>query len=228
MKTIMYWKRGAVFIVLLFAVNAVHAGWVFQHMSGDVMYIASGKSKEVSGDDGTWSVYDGTSGNISMISDEKRLYWQGSVNELCKELKKMVPQMGESPPRPEVNIDHEGSESIAGLKVQKYRVMADGQLYEEIWVAENKNLEEEMKLLLKYEKELMECSPAQTMEEMVGRDPGYEKIVNGYVMKQVTYESGMEVEGDEVVSVEQKDIPGSKFDVPAGYRRVGSLMEIWM
>lgn len=229
MKNKAYWLKSMLFIVLFSIVNPAHAGWVIHHASGDVMYLSSGKSKEVSKDDGTWSIYDGKKGKFSIINTAKKIFWQGTVKEFCAELKQMIPQMETSLPKPKVSIKQDDSETIAGLTAQKYRLMTNGQLHKEIWIAENMALTKEMKALVKYEKELIECHPAQTMDEMVDRDPGYQGIVaNGYVMKEVTYESDMPVDSDEVVSLKQKNIPASEFDVPAGYRRVQGLRKIWM
>jgi len=229
MKNKAYWVKIMLFIVFLFAVNPAHAGWVIDHMSGDVMYVSSGKLKEVSKDDGTWSIYDGKTGKLSIINPAKKIYWQGTVQEFCAALKQMIPPMDASPAKPKVSIKQGGTETIAGLATQKYQVMTNGTLHKEIWIAENKALIEEMKSLEQYGKELIECYPAQTMEMMVDRDPGYQRIVaNRYVMKEVTYESGMPINSDEVVSLKQKNIVASEFDVPAGYRRVQTLMEIWM
>jgi len=204
------WVTIIFFIALFFAVNPAHAGWVIDHVSGDVMYVSSGKSKEVSKDDGTWSIYDGKAGKLSIINPAKKIYWQGMVMDFCAALKQMIPPMGASPAKPSVGIKQDGTEIIAGLATQKYRVMTNGTLHREIWIGENKALTEEMKALEQYGKELNKCHPAQTMEMMVDRDPGYQRIVaNGYLMKEVTYEFDMPIDSDGVVSLKQTNIPAS-------------------
>lgn len=47
-------------------------------------------------------------------------------------------------------------------------------------------------------------------------------------MKKVTYMPGVPVHSDAVVSLKKKNIPDSEFKVPADYRRVQTLMELWM
>lgn len=223
------WAKSMFFIMLFFATNQAQAGWVIDHVSGDVVYISSGKSKEISKDDGTWSIYDGKSGRLSIVHTAKKIYWQGTVNEFCTALKQMIPREGANPTKPKVSIKQSGRETIAGYKTKKYKVMTNGTLYEDIWVAENKALTQEMNALEQYGKALSECYPMQSMDIMVDRDPGYQRVVaKGYIMKEVTYESGMPVDSDEVASLKQKNIPVSEFDVPAGFRRVQALMDIWM
>lgn len=230
MKNKACWVKSIfLFLVLLTAVNPAQAGWVMDYVSGDETYISSGKSKEISKEDGTLSIVDGKAGKHSTINIAKKIYWQGTAKELCTALKQMIPQMEGSLAKPKVSVKQAGSEKIAGHTTQKYQVMANDRLHKEIWVTENKELAEEVKALEQYGKELIECRPAQTMEEMVERDPAYHQVVTkGYVMKEINYVSGTPVYSDEVVSFRKKDIPASEFDVPAGYRRVQSLMEIWM
>ena len=131
--------------------------------------------------------------------------------------------------KPEVSIKSGSNETIAGLITKKYQVKTNGQLYKEIWVTENRALKKDMQAFEKYEKEMAGCRPPQTMEEMLARDSGYQKLMSkGYALKELTYDSGMLVSKDEVTGIKQKTISDAEFNVPAGYRSVQTLMEIWM
>lgn len=216
-------------IALLIAVNPVQAGWAIEYVSGNVSYLSSGKLKDVSSEDGTWSIIGGKTGKFSMVSPGKKIYWQGTAKEFCTALSKMMPVAGAAPAKPKINIKLGGRKTIAGHATQKYQVMANGQMHKEIWVTENKALAKEAKILLQYVNELIECRPPLSLQEMVERDPGYNKIVaKGYIMKEVTYESGIRISSDEVVNLKQEHIPETEFSVPAGFRRINTLMEIWM
>ncbi len=215
-------------IAVGFAPNAL-AGWVAEYTSGDVVYISSGKMKQVSTEDGTSSLFDGKTGKSSVFSTSKKIYWQGTGEEFCAVMKQLIPQLDQKPAKPSISIEPAGNETIAGTVTRKYQVMADGHLHSEVWVAENQELANESKAVNKLGEEFSSCIPAQSTEEMVDRDPAYLKLVNqGYVMKEVTYLDGnMPVSSDEVISLRQENIPDSEFEVPAGFRRVQSLMEIW-
>lgn len=221
-------KKAALMLGIFAFAGTANAGWEVRHASDDVTYVVSGKSKEESKGDGTWTIIDGKSGRVSMVHPGKKIYWQGSIGEFCTALKQMIPQPTKNPSRPKVTIEEAGGGTIAGLATKKYRVMADGQLHQEVWIAQVPELVEELNAL-EQQTGIGKCSSAQSIEEFVSRDPAYTRLLEkGYVMKEVTYMSGTPVSSDNVVSLMQRDIAGSEFDVPSGYRRVQSLMEIWM
>jgi len=215
-------------ILISFAADA-WAGWVVENASGDVTYLSSGKLKQVSKEDGTSSLYDGESGRLSILHQGKKIYWQGTVKGFCAVMQQLLPQLEQKPSKPGISIKLVGNETVASIATKKYQVIADGQLQEELWITENQELANEMIAFYQFAEDFVKCYPAQTTEEMVQRDPAYRKLATrGYVMKDVTYLNGnMPVSTEEVVSLRQKDIPDSEFEVPAGFRRVQSLMEIW-
>ena len=218
------------FIILFFSIfiiNSAWAGWVIDHDTGNVIYLSSGKLKDISQEDDSWSIYDSKAGKFIMINTAKKIYWQGTAKKFCEALKQMVPQIEVRLTKPEVSIKSGGSETIAGFTTKKYQVKANGQLYKEVWITENRELKNDMQAFEKYEKEMSGCRPPQTMEEMLDRDSGYRKLMSkGYALKEVTYESGMLVNKDEVTGIKQKTIPAAEFNVPGGYRRVQTLMVI--
>jgi len=215
-------------IVIAFAPTA-WAGWVVEYASGDITYISSGKMKQVSKEDGTSSLLDGKTGQSSMLNPGKKIYWQGSGKDFCATMLQLIPQLEQKPAKPGISIKPAGNETIAGISTKKYQVMADGQLAREVWIAKNQELANESKAFNRLTEEFTTCYPAQTTEEMVDRDPAYLKLGNqGFVMKEVTYINGnMPVSNDEVVNLRQENIADSEFEVPAGFRRVESLMEMY-
>lgn len=216
-------------IVVGFAPSA-WAGWVVEYASGDVTYLSSGKMKEVSKEDGTASLLDAKTKQSSIFVPGKKIYWQGTSKEFCAVMQQLIPQLEQKPAKPSINIKPAGNESIAGMATKKYQVMVNGQLAREVWIAENQELANENQALDKFGEDFTMCYPAQTTEEMVDRDPAYRKMESrGYVMKDVTYylNATMPVSNSEVVSLRQEDIPDSVFEMPAGFRRVKSMMEIY-
>ncbi len=205
-------KLSLLFVMILigFAASA-RAGWVVENASGDVTYLSSGSLKEVTKEDGTSSLYDGQSGRLSMLHRGKKIYWQGTVKGFCAVMQQLLPQLEQKPAKPGISIKQVGNETIAGIATKKYQVMVDGQLQEELWIAENQELANEMIAFNQFGEAFLKCYPAQTTEEMVERDPAYRKLATrGYVMKDVTYLNGnMPVSSEEVVSLRQKDIPDS-------------------
>ncbi len=214
--------------VIGFAANA-WAGWVLEYASGDVTYLSSEKLKQVSKEDGTSSLLDSKSGKLSILRRDKQIYWQGMVEDYCAAIQQLIPQLEQKPAKPAISIKQAGVDTIAGVATEKYQVMAEGRLRKELWLVENPELTNESKALNRFAESFSACYPAQTIEEMVDRDPAYLKLeAQGYVMKDVTYlDSNIPIHSDEVVSLKQKDIPDSEFEVPVGFRRVESIMEIW-
>jgi len=217
-----------IMIVVGFAPGA-WAGWVVETASGDLTYLSSGKIKNASKEDGTSSLSDSKSGQISMLNQGKHIYWQGTGKEVCAVMLQLIPQVEQKPAKPSISIKPAGNETIAGIVTEKYQVIVDGQLHRELWITENQELANEMILFMQFEEDFTKCYPAQSTEQIVDRDPAYRKLVTrGYVMKDVTYLNGnMPISSSKVVSLKQENIPDSEFEIPAGFRRVESLLEIW-
>ncbi len=216
-------------VFILAAAYTAAAGWVVEYDSGNTTYLTPAGLKDVSGEDGTVTLFDSQSRKLTMLRQDSKVYWQGSVKEFCGAMKQLLPQTGGGPAKPKVTISPDGMDTVAGTSVRKYRVMAAGQLHREVWVAETRDFAQAAELMDRFSGELRGCLPAMSIEEMVDGDPAYMKMASrGWVMREVNYMSGKAVNTTTVVSIREQDVPASEFKVPAGYRRVNSLMEMWM
>ncbi len=141
----------------------------------------------------------------------------------------------ENMPKPVVSIKKTGSSDvIAGHKTDKYTVNVDGDKYQEIWIASDISIDDEMKKLRLDKFHLMmnrmdKCMNAS--EDAMGMmadpldSPEYKKLTEkGFVMKEVYYTGGFSGhEGEarkQVVRIEKKSISASEFKIPAGYKKV--------
>ncbi len=139
--------------------------------------------------------------------------------------------------KPVVTIAKTGSEVIAGYKTTRYTVTVDGERYEDVWIAADASLANEMKEIesgmLSMQKRFEKCAGAvEDYEDEDGpsSSPEYDKLMSkGFVMKEISYTGGYEEEGEvvsEVVKLEKKSITSSEFKVPSGYKKV-SLKELF-
>jgi hypothetical protein len=135
-------------------------------------------------------------------------------------------------PKPVVSIKKTGSgDIIAGHKTDKYTVTRDGDKYQDIWIASDISMQDEMKKLNldkfnTIEKRMDKCMNMSEEAAMMS-DPldslEYRKLTeSGFIMREVYY-TGAGPGGDEkteVVRLEKKSIPDSVFKIPAGYKRL--------
>ena len=138
-------------------------------------------------------------------------------------------------PKPVVSIKKTGSKDvIAGHKTDKYTVNVNGDKYQDIWIASDISMADEMKkhgldkfnLITKRMEKCMEAS-----EENMGMmadpldSPEYKKLTEkGFVMKEVYYTGGFSGprgnETKEVVRLEKKSFSASDFNIQADHKKV--------
>jgi hypothetical protein len=128
--------------------------------------------------------------------------------------------------RPEVKVAQTSeTATLAGHKVVKMMVYADGKPYQEVWIAKGVALKPDLDL--KRMRGLQTRLTQATMTDIPSRqsveeDPAYEQLLaQGYPIKIVELGEGGEPESvSEVVRIDKRDIPEREFQVPEGYRRI--------
>lgn len=172
---------------------------------------------------------------MSQLTPEQRQMMEEQMGAMQN--MKPAPQQNIINRAPEVSIVNKGSGGIiAGHKTEKYTVLADGELYEELWIASDISLKKEIQAnrmggMYKTEKRMSKCmgSMDMGMKGMNTNDPTdtpeYEKLIEeGWVLKAVMYMPGYFGEGNQsqtvtdIVKLEKRSIPDSEFKVPSGYR----------
>jgi hypothetical protein len=114
--------------------------------------------------------------------------------------------------------------TIAGHKARKREVWVDGELREELWIAKGVNVGKEIDV--DKMSKVMRAFGAGDGEMDHESSPKVMALwKEGYPLRQVEVEGG-ERQITEVVKAVQKRLAASSFQVPAGYRKVGSMMEV--
>ncbi|MGI9534100.1 MAG: DUF4412 domain-containing protein [Thermodesulfobacteriota bacterium] len=124
----------------------------------------------------------------------------------------------------------EQTEKIAGYTSKKYDVMYNENLNEEIWLTNDLNIQKEL--------DINKMSSLMNEFKKVNKRLGDNSVKNedafinlfkegGFPMKTIDHSFGESVYVEEVVDVNQKDIPVTEFDLPKGYeeRTVQSLLQ---
>ncbi len=141
----------------------------------------------------------------------------------------------ENMPKPVVSIKKTGSSDvIAGHKTDKYTVIVNDDKYQDIWIASDISMDDEMKklgldkfnLITKRMEKCMEASEGDMGMMADPLDsPEYKKLSEkGFIMREVYYTGGFSGAGGdektEVVRLEKKSISAPDFKIPAGYKKV--------
>lgn len=157
---------------------------------------------------------------------------ENAMAEASPEQKAMMEQFTNdvaTPAKPSVSVKKAGSGGkVAGWGTEKYTIMVDGDLYEEVWLVTDSALMKEVeKMDFSIFQKFSSCTEGQ---HGGGQDPEeapeyMELMKKGLEVRSVSHGDVQQYSSD-TVSLEEKDIPQSEFKVPAGYREV-SMMEIF-
>lgn len=193
------------------------------------------------------------SNTITYVSKATKSYWEGSVenfeNELEEMMKKMmIEMMGEdaynqmeemedmegegdlNPPEMDMDIeivDDNESVELAGYTGNKYSVMANGELVEELWLCN------EIDAFKDFNFDELDKMFGQEQEEGEGYDYSdssqYQNLLksNGLPIREITYNFGEIYETSELVSAEELILPEEMFSAPSDYSKV-DLMQLMM
>lgn len=222
---------------LLCMVMPADADWVMLEQNGDKTLISNGRLKGTS--EGVSWIFNGPKKEMIFIHDGQNFYWRGTVDDYCsssaamleqmmkgmpEEQRKMMEQMmakGNQSAGHKVAVVKNGNgETIAGLKTMKYKVLVDGELFEEVWLTTDASLMRAYKPLLPMLQKFNSCLGSMDMEFTPEKSAEYQKLwETGFQLKSVRYESGSPETETDVVKMEKADIPDQEFEVPAGYQQ---------
>jgi hypothetical protein len=227
------------------------AGWVETHAEGKVVFYLDGKIKEAAPDDPKWVVLRIGDQSLWMMDNERRLYSQGTIDDYCRSMETslaaamatMSPEertllnqlMGKGDrsagKHPEITIGRVGDAGppIAGLATEKYMVLVDGKLYEELWLAPDalvhkefdsvavRNLEKKMTACLENIAEIVTGNWLTQPEQ----DAAYQELMQtGWLMRRVSYNNGSPLTEMTVASLERREIAATEFEPPEGFLKV--------
>lgn len=193
---------------------------------------------------------------VIVIGRKSKKYWRGGADEICSTMKKMVDEMMAAMPPgmkermakavgPGATREELGAAEIAGYQAQGYRFLMGGRPVSEIWVSRDPKLagllREAKQAGLLAEKVsgcMKSLGAAMTTGGDVSQTKVYEEaLADGWVMKEPTGVSmhmttrgggqgSMKLRFRTVTSIEQKDVPDSAFEPPAGFEQVASFQEL--
>jgi hypothetical protein len=229
---------GVVVALVLVATGAAQAGWVLIEADGSESLISKGQMR-AAWDIGT-SILDANSSKIIIIDEMRRTYASGTVDELCAEIKSSVESlMGEMPAEqremiqrmmaqekaPEVKIVDKGAgEKISGFATKRYDVLANGELHEQLWIADDAALMAECKPVMMMLAQFSQCmASANPMGGVSDPEatPEYAGIFElGIIVRSVGAGELEEGIAPDEATIEKRDVPESTFKVPAGYRAI--------
>ena len=231
---------------LTLAFGAAHAGVVITDKDGSTVSISGGVLREADAEAAEVSVYDPALGTVLLMNTEERTFSEGSVEQLCSDLaaamKKVQEDMtdeekammdrfvaeGSSRGSPDVVVTRLGDGGlVAGLATTRYRVLVEGEPYQELWLTNDISIMGELKAydrLLALIGRLGEC----TMSAMTGGQgtvqapestTAYRQMLgSGYPLRILSFEDGESVESV-AARFEKRDLQPSVFSAPNGFAR---------
>jgi hypothetical protein len=131
------------------------------------------------------------------------------------------PVPGAPAPAPRVTIERTAeTEIIAGLTARKYRVLADGRLYEELWLTTDGALLRELDLARAPDTfgRMFACMVGGGSDRVETSAEYRTVYAQGWPLKAVYHGEGGGLRRSAVTRVEQRDIPEREFTPPAGFR----------
>lgn len=245
--------RAFLLVVALLLPSAAQAGWALVDEGGNQTLISRGRLKMAPRDaDGHSLAVDVGRARMWIADAGRRIYWAGTVDEYCQamrgtmaameaqmaeamksvppaqreQMQAMMKQMGRGTggPAPKVTIDRTGeTETIAGLAARKYRVLADGKLYQELWLTTDPALLRELDLTRASDTfgRMFGCLAGMGGGERVEASTDYRGVyAQGWPLKVIHHGEGNSGARSLIALVEQRDIPDGEFAAPAGFRTV--------
>src|SRR5262245_15000157 len=212
-----------------------HAGYLIADQNGEQVLVSIGRLKMApKSAGGLVMVLDIGRGRVWVADPGQKRYWEGTVDDYCDGVRKLsaVPttaqgETGGSGRIPKVTVQKTpDTETIAGLPTRKYQVLADGALYEELWLASDPALLRELVVARAPETfgRMSGCLATAGGEARVEATEEYRKIYSeGWPLKGVFHGPGGPTPGTPVTRVERREIPEGEFVRPAGFTAVPLL-----
>lgn len=198
------------------------------------------------------TVIDYNANRFTLINPVKHYFWTGTIDEYQREMareraqkmREQFAELGKSKRTPKtddyklpkidpaklpaLSISKTGlSEKIAGYDTEKYQIMADGELFQEIWVAPTMDVSGDL------DPNRYFAVQRKMTSTMMGKSAGeynalylndeYRKLTEkAFVLKIVTHHMGGSFERS-ATSVSKTEVASSQFEVPEAYRKVRLL-----
>lgn len=199
------------------------------------------------------TLIDYNTGRFTMINPTKHTYWTGTVDDYVKHVgqnrtDQMRKQLGTEtiknrrlhdatageykPPTVDVSklppvslTKTDVSDRIAGYDAVKYEARANGELFQEFWIAPSLNVSDDLdpNRYFSVQEKMMAgmIGKAAPFYNALYRDPEYRKLLDsGFILKVVNHHIAGKFERV-ATTMRQADVPAADFEVPADYRRVG-------
>lgn len=228
--------------VLLSAVW-LHAGWVIDEVTryagGEEfrqrLYIQEGRFKSESADETL--IVDLAKETVYFVYDGEKRYFGGKLTDVIAELRKStMTEMNEeenvldNPTGPlDEGVSLEVSKigeslTLAGLKGEKYQVVVDGELKEELFIsaALPVNKEIDPRKLSEVMLRLGGVTSPSSKEFFQLADEYVALIKKGYPIRSIEYDPTGEVILTEIEKVEKQNVPAAEFAPPKGYERISA------
>jgi hypothetical protein len=222
--------------VTLTTVAPAYAGWAIKDADGTETLISKGRMK------GEWEtgimILNADGETMTMVDTEKNVFATGNIDELCAQIKTMVDKMMADIPAeqrammeqmmskqetPEVTIVEKGSGGkVSGFDTKHYAVHANGEPYEEVWLADDAALVSECKPVMLMLAKFSQCMAS--VNPMAGSSPEaspeYAKLYDMGMVVQANSVGGKKEGSKQIESVEKRDVPEDTFAVPKGCKEV--------
>jgi hypothetical protein len=231
------WSLLMVLATLLYMASPANAGWIMLEQNGDKTLISNGNLRGTSG--GVSWIFNGPKKEMAFIDAGQKIYWRGTIDDYCSSSAKMIEQMMKSVPEDQrkmmeqmmakekqspghkVDVVKDGDgKKIAGFKTMKYRVLVNGELFEEVWLTTDASIMKEYKPLIPMIQKFNSCLGNMDMEFTPEKSAEYQKLwQTGFQLRSVKYEYGNPETETNVVKMEKKNIADKEFEVPAGYQQ---------
>lgn len=228
----------AALMTLVFATSGF-CGLVMTEADGTRSLVSDGRIKSTSDDpEEEQMIIDLKNSLVIVLDPQEKTAARASIDEFCAQMEKisasmaeameemkahgiseMPPGMGGDPVSVRVEKAGDGGK-IAGYSTVKYKIYADGELYEETWFSTDKKLTREMgdpKELARFEK----CASQMMGANAVEASDEYQKMNRaGWLLKSVEHSNGDSETIVDVRRIEETDIPEKEFEVPPGYEEI--------
>jgi hypothetical protein len=174
----------------------------------------------------------GMSPEMEKVMKEKMAGLSPEQQEMVKQMMQgMAARQGQQPgagaaAAPRVTVESTGTtETIAGLSAKKFRVLADGKLYEEVWLSNDPAILREFDMS-RAPDTIAKLQACQVRQGRVQEADAYRQLfTQGWPLKSVNHAGGFG--RPNVVRTERRDFADSEFTPPADFRKL-PLVEVFM
>ena len=225
-------------IVLAGQTALAQKGWRITDENGEITLISNGRLKQSWGEDAL--IMDGKQNKILFLSAEKKGYAQGTPEEYCALMKEVQDAMmanlppdqramiegmrgnkDKAKPRKVVVKPLGSGGQVSGLETDKYAVYVDGELYEEVWLANDPDFLKQFKPLVAIFRGFSQCVGSMSSQDDVEVSKEYLDLYQkGIEVKARRAGAEAEEETAEESRVERVILAESEFAIPPGYTKM--------